>query len=74
MMQIGMDSSERYLDRIAFHEIDEIRYARIECLAGMRFLDPGILREAIHELIVQEENVVFNVVSKNGCLHKKVVQ
>jgi len=53
------DASTTYLDRVAFHEVDEIRHSRIECLAGMRFLDPGLLREAIHELIVQEENVVF---------------
>jgi len=53
------DSSNEYLDKVAFHEIDEIRHTRIESLAGARFIDPAIIREAVHELIVQEENVVF---------------
>ena len=58
------DVSNDYLDKVAFHEVDEVRYARIESLAGARFLDPAHFREAVHELIVQEENVVFKKLIK----------
>lgn len=53
------DSSYEFLDRIAFHEVDEVRYAKLDCLANMRFVDPTQIRETIHSLIVQEENTIF---------------
>ena len=43
----------------AFHEIDELRYSRIRDLAMTRFCTENDIDEAIHELIRQDENLIF---------------
>lgn len=63
------DTSYEFIDRIAFHEVDEIRYAKLDFLANLRFVDPCQIREAIHELIVGEENIVF----KHDKKHKEAL-
>ena len=47
------------IKRAAFHEIDEIRFGRVRELANTRFMNPNDIQEAIHELIVQDENTIY---------------
>ena len=43
----------------AFHEVDELRFARIRDLAMDRTATEDQIDEAIHELIRQDENLIF---------------
>ena len=43
----------------AFHEIDELRFSRIRDLAMDRFATEADIDEAIHELIRQDENLIY---------------
>lgn len=53
-----IDSKEQ-LKMTAFHEIDELRFSRIRDLAMMRFCTEQDIDEAIHELIRQDENLIY---------------
>lgn len=43
----------------AFHEVDELRYGKIRDLAMTRFCTEQDIDEAIHELIRQDENLIY---------------
>jgi hypothetical protein len=45
--------------RTAFHEVCELRYAQIRVLAGERYISYREVDSAIHELIRQDENLIF---------------
>lgn len=47
------------IKRASFHEIEELRFARLRELANTRFMNPNDIQEAIHEIIVQNENCIF---------------
>lgn len=53
-----VDSREQ-LKMTAFHEVDELRYSRIRDLAMTRFCTEQDIDEAIHELIRQDENLIY---------------
>lgn len=44
----------------AFHEADELRYARIRALAGNRDWDEEMFTEALHDIIRQDESIIFS--------------
>jgi hypothetical protein len=50
---------ERTIDIFAFHEADELRHYRIEELVWRRMVAETDIREAIHELIRQDEKLIF---------------
>lgn len=43
----------------AFHEVMEIRYAKLADLAKKRFISETQIQEAVHDLIRQDENIIF---------------
>jgi hypothetical protein len=53
-----VDSKDQ-LKMTAFHEIDELRFSRIRDLAMDRFCTSKDIDEAIHELIRQDENLIY---------------
>jgi hypothetical protein len=57
-LSTDIDSRDQ-LKMTAFHEIDELRYSRIRDLAMMRFCTEQDIDEAIHELIRQDENLIY---------------
>ena len=50
---------EKAIREVAFHETEELRYARIEFLAKQRFVQPSEIREEIHNLIQQDRKRIF---------------
>jgi hypothetical protein len=60
VIRLAKDVDEKaQVKMTAFHEVDELRYARIRDLANDRTATEDQINEAIHELIRQDENLIY---------------
>lgn len=59
-LNLEPDTDSIDIKKMAFHEVDELRFTRIEELAKIRYISEGELREEVHNLIRQDENLFYH--------------